>query len=363
MRRFITALILIVTAAVAGGAQTPEAKLKAEGLLKQAREAIGSEKKWKELQSITATGLQRQTMGDRQMENEVTVDLMTPDKIMTTYAMQFGGNPIGTRISTLNGDQTWNDFIPGMGMGGGGGMARMMGGGGGGQGGPGGNDPNSPMAKYFQMSQRRDLVLVMLGWLLTPPPSAQLEFAYAGEAPGPEGAKLDAIVAKSPQGMNFVLYLNQESHQLVGIKYKAKQTRMIMGGGRGPGGQPGQPGGQPGQPGGQRQGGNAQPGQPGGQRQGNAQPGQGGQRPEMTPEERERRMKEAQERFEKAPEVDISWAFSEYKNVGGFNFPHRMTKSEGGTPNEEWEISKFKINPKLTADKFIKKEKDKASTN
>lgn len=351
MRRFITALILIVTAAVAGGAQTPEAKLKAEGLLKQAREAIGSEKKWKELQSLTATGLQRQTMGERQMENEVTVDLMTPDKIMTTFAMQFGGNPIGTRISTLNGDQLWNDFIPGMGMGGGpggGGMVRMMGGGGG-PGGPGGGDPNSPMAKYFQMSQRRDLVLVMLGWLMSPPASAQLEFAYAGEAPGPEGAKLDAIVAKSPLGMNFVLYLNQESHQLVGIKYKAKQMRQMMGGGRGPGGQPGQPG----QGGGQRQGGNAQPGQP----------GQGGQRPEMTPEERERRMKEAQERFEKAPEVDISWAFSEYKNVSGFNFPHRMTKSEGGTPNEEWEISKFKINPKLTADKFIKKEKDKASTN
>ncbi|MFN0084509.1 MAG: hypothetical protein ACKVX9_03900 [Blastocatellia bacterium] len=353
MRRYITALILIVIAAVAGGAQTPEAKLKAEGLLKQAREAVGSEKKWKELQSISATGLQRQTMGERQMENEVTVDLMMPDKIMTTFAMQFGGNPIGTRISALNGEQLWNDFIPGMGMGGGpggGGMVRMMGGGGPG---PGGGDPNSPMAKYGQMTQRRDLVIVMVSWLLSPPPSAQLEFAYAGEAPGPEGSKLDAILAKSPQGMNFVLYFNQESHQLVGIKYKAKNMRGAFGGGRGGPGGPGAPG-ATGQQGGQqggRQGGNT------------AQPGQGQPRAPLTPEEQERRMKEAQERFEKAPEVDYTWAFSDYKNVGGFNLPHRMTKSEGGTPNEEWEISKFKINPKLTADKFIKKEKDKASTN
>lgn len=77
----------------------------------------------------------------------------------------------------------------------------------------------------------------------------------------------------------------------------------------------------------------------------------------MTPEERERRMKEAMDNFEKAPEVDNSWAFSEFKNVGGFNLPHRMTRSQGGTPNEEWEISKIKINPKLSADKFVKKEK------
>ncbi len=68
-------------------------------------------------------------------------------------------------------------------------------------------------------------------------------------------------------------------------------------------------------------------------------------------------MKEAQERFEKAPEVDVRWAFSEYKSAGGLNLPHRMTKIEGGTPNEEWEISKIKVNPKLSPDKFVKKEK------
>ncbi|MGH9847567.1 MAG: hypothetical protein ACREEM_53435, partial [Blastocatellia bacterium] len=306
------------------------------------REAIGGEKKLKELQSLTANGSMRQSFGERQTEGELQIDLMMPDKIMTTVAMQFSGNPIGTRVATLNGDQIWNDFIPAMSGGGpGGGIIRM----GGGPGGPGGGDPNSPMAKYQQMSQRRDLALVMLGWLLAAPASARMEFSYAGEAPGPEGSKLDALVAKSALGFNAVLYFDQQNHNLIGIKYKAKQQRGVFGGGgRGPGG-----------PGGQRQGGVGQ---------GNAQPGQPGQpRPEITPEERERRQKEALERFEKAPEVDISWAFADYKSVGGLNLPHRLTKSEGGTPNEEWEISKFKINPKLTADKFVKKEKDKASTN
>ena len=68
-------------------------------------------------------------------------------------------------------------------------------------------------------------------------------------------------------------------------------------------------------------------------------------------------MKEAQERFEKAPEVDYRWAFSDFKSAGGLNLPHRMTKIESGTPNEEWEISKIKVNPKLSPDKFVKKEK------
>jgi hypothetical protein len=147
---------------------------------------------------------------------------------------------------------------------------------------------------------------------------------------------------------------------LIGIKYKAKQFgRLNFGGGRGPGGGPGGQGGQrqPGAPGGQGGGQPGGQGGQGGQRQPGAQGGQPGQRPEPTPEERERRMKEMMENFEKAPEVDFSWAFSDYKTVGGLNLPHRMTRSQGGTPNEEWEISKIKINPKLSADKFVKKEK------
>ena len=68
-------------------------------------------------------------------------------------------------------------------------------------------------------------------------------------------------------------------------------------------------------------------------------------------------MKEAQDAFDKTPEVDFRWAFADYKSVGGLSLPHRLTKMEGNTPNEEWEISKIKINPKLSPDKFVKKEK------
>jgi len=336
MRKLILTIIAATSIPALALAQAPDAKAKAEQILKQARAAIGDEKKLKDLQGLSATGTVRQTFGDRQNESELEIEMLMPDKIKKTTNSQFG-----TQINALNGDQVWNDFIPGMGMGGGGAFV-FRGGGPGGPGGPGG--ANNPMVAYMQLNQRRELYQIPLGWLLTAPASAQVEFSFVGEAPGPEGSKLNVLDGKGANGFNVRLYFDQQTNQLVGLSYKAKQMRRMMGG-RGPGG----PGGPGGGQGGQRQQG-AQAGQPG-------QGGQPGQRIEISPEERERRMKEFQERFEKAPEVDFRWAFSDYKNVGGLNLPHRLTKIEDGTPNEEWEISKIKTNPKLSPDKFVKKEK------
>lgn len=344
MRKFLIAIAL--TTVIAGAAFGQDAK--AEQIMKQARAAIADESKWKSLQGLSATGTSRNSFGNQQMESELQFDLMLPDKIMRSTNSQFGSS-----VVTLNGDQYWTDFVPAVGMGGGGFGGRGGPGGvfigGGPGGGPGGaGAANNPRATYMQQGQRRDMLLVMMGFLLSAPASAQVQYTYIGEAPGPEGSKLDAISAKNATGLNVVLYLNQQTHQLIGVKYKVKEMRGL--GGRGQGG--GQGGGQGNSQRGQGGQGGGQPGQPG------AQPGQPGPpRPEMTPEERERRMKEMAEAFEKAPEVDFSWAFSEYKNVSGFNLPHVVTKSQGGTPNEEWTISKFKVNPKLSADKFVKKEK------
>jgi hypothetical protein len=356
MRKQLLAMIIAVTIPALALAQAPDAKAKAEQILKQARAAIGDEKKLKELQGLSITGAARIGAGDNQRESDLEIEILLPDKVKKTTTSQRG-----TQINALNGDQIWNDFIPGMGGGGGGGFGDRRGGGPGGAGGPGGPGgpggmfgPNSPMGSYIQLQQRREMYQIMLGWLLAAPASAQVEFAFVGEAPGPEGSKLNVLDGKGSNGFTVRLYFNQQTNQLIGLGFKAKQ--FLRGGRRGPGGPGGQGGptpqgaqaGQPGQGGQAPQG--AQAGQPG-------QGGQQGQRPELTPEERERFRKEAQERFEKTPEVDYRWAFSDYKSVGGLNLPHRLTKIEGGTPNEEWEISKIKVNPKLSPDKFVKKDK------
>ena len=341
MRKLILAMIAAISIPAIALAQAPDAKAKADQILKQSRATIGDEKKLKDLQGLSFAGTVRQTLGERQLESELEIDVLMPDKIRKTTNSQRG-----TETQTFNGADFWRDFVPAVTGGPGGGFRGGGGPGGpGGFGGPGGaGAANSPMASYFQLQQRREFYQIMLGWLLTAPASAQVEFAYAGEAPGPEGSKLDAIDGKGANGFNVRLFFDQKSHQLIGLSYKIKQMGRGIGG-RGPGG-PGAPGAGEGR---QRQQ-DAQAGQSG-------QGGRQGQRQELSPEERERMMKEFQDRFEKAPEVEIRWAFSDYKSVGGLNLPHRLTKIQGGTPNEEWEISKIKINPKLSPDKFVKKEK------
>ncbi len=343
MKKPIIAMTLVALLAVSALAQSDA---KAEEIIKQARAAIGSESKFKNLQTLSAEGTVRQSFGDRQMESQLELEMMLPDKIRISQVQQFG-----TTIRGFDGSKFWNDFIPGVGMGGGGNFA-MRGGPGGG---PGGGGANNPMFNYMQQQQQREMIQILLGWFLAPPASTGTQFKFVGEAPGPEGTKLNVVDAKTSDGIATRLYFEQESHRLIGLSYKAKNLRRggQGGQGRGPGGQQG---GQAAQAGGNRPPQTAG-GQTGGQAGGQGQGQQQGQRREITAEERERRMKEFQEQFDKAPEVDYRWAFDEYKSVGGLNLPHRLTKIEAGTPNEEWEISKYKANPKIAADKFEKKEK------
>ncbi|MFZ4793998.1 MAG: LolA family protein [Blastocatellia bacterium] len=339
MRRLICALAILIMTSALALAQGSDAK--AEQILKQARAAIADEGKYKSLVGLQATGTIRQTFGERQMESELEIEMMAPDKIKKSQISTFG-----TIVTAINGDQLWTDFVPAVGMGAGGGMMRGMGGAGG---------AGSPMATFMQTQQKRELVQTMLGWLMLAPPSSQLQFTFVGEAPGPEGVKLEVIDGKAAEGWSVRLYFNQEDHHLFGLSYKSKQMRRNFGGGR-PGGQPaqGQQTGQGAQGTRPAQGAQQQPAQPAAQGQ---QPGQSGQRPQMTPEERERRTKEMMEQLEKSPDVDFRWVFEDYKGVGGFNLPHRMTKIEAGTPNEEWNFSKIKLNAKITADRFTKKDK------
>lgn len=341
MRKLMWLMTTVMAMSVAAFTQAPDAKAKAEAVLKQARAAIGDEAKLKGLQSLSLTGTTRRTFGENQMESETEYEMVFPDKFKRTDNSQFA-----TIAQTLNGDQVWQDFTPAMGMAGGpggGGGGRMMVFGGGGPGGPGGGNPNDPAAQERQRNNSRaEFTRLLLGLLITSPSSFPLEFSYLGEAKSPDGVA-DAILAKGPGDFKLGLYFDQQTHKLLMLSYKGKQFSQMMRGR--PGGQGGQ-GGQGARPAGQ-------PGQPG-------QAGQGEQRPQLTPEEMEKRRKEREEMIAKLPEVEFRWIFSDYKNVGGLNLPHVLTKSEAGKPNEELTISKYKINPKLSADKFVKKEKDKA---
>src|SRR5262245_51825355 len=105
MRKLILSLIAIITIPALALAQAPDAKAKAEEILKQARAAIGDEKKLKELQGLSITGTARVGAGDRQMENELEIEVLMPDKVKKTII-----SPFATIVTTLNGAEVWNDF-------------------------------------------------------------------------------------------------------------------------------------------------------------------------------------------------------------------------------------------------------------
>ena len=72
-----------------------DAAAKAQAILAQARQALGSEAKLKALQSLTINGKMRRVMGDRDMSGEVQFDILLPDHTMKIETL----SPIAQSVS------------------------------------------------------------------------------------------------------------------------------------------------------------------------------------------------------------------------------------------------------------------------
>jgi hypothetical protein len=55
------------------------------------------------------------------------------------------------------------------------------------------------------------------------------------------------------------------------------------------------------------------------------------------------------------PEVEMQVVYEDYRNVGGIELPHRITRSNDGKVTEQIEFKKFKLNPPLKPSSFEKK--------
>ena len=81
IHKTLFAVALVASFAAAAFAQDA----KAEQILKQARAAIADDGKWKNLQSLSATGTQRSTgFNNQPQQNDLQLDLLLPDKVMRT---------------------------------------------------------------------------------------------------------------------------------------------------------------------------------------------------------------------------------------------------------------------------------------
>jgi hypothetical protein len=293
-------LVVLLVAAIAVAELFPnvsaqDAAGKAQQLIEQARKALGGEK-LKSLNSLSATGSLRRKMGQMEMSGELQIDLLLPDKMMRVETMAMMGGVELTRMETVNGNTVWTDQQTG---GGGGGMVMIRR--------PGGDTPHGQAMQ--QNAVRAESARTMLGWLLTTLSSFPVEYSYAGEAESPDG-KADVLDVKGANNFAVQLFLDQKSHKPLMLTYKGRKARMMT------------------------------------------RTVQGAPRSE---EEIKKEIAEAEAKAAAEPLVEYQVIFNDYRDVSGVSLPHRLTKSIENEINEEWEISKFKLNPQLKPEKFEKK--------
>ncbi len=291
-------VLLVLLAAVAefqprGFAQDGAAK--AQQLLAQARAALGGEK-LKGLQSLSIEGSYRRILGQgMEMSGDLTYDLLLPDKMMRVDTMRPFGDIEINNMEVVNGETVWTDQS----QSGGGGANVMIRRRGAGEG-----DPKQQQESINQ-NIRSEFARTTLGLLLTTVGSFPVEYVFAGEADSPEG-KADVLDVKGPNGFAARLFLDQKSHRPLMLTYKGRRPHVMM-------------------------------------RTTTSGP--------PSEHDFEKQLKEAQT----APEVEHQVRYSDYKEVNGISLPHKISRGAEGETGEEIEFKKFKVNPTIKPEKFVKK--------
>ena len=279
---------------------------RAQEMLKQVRAALGSDK----VKSLSITGTQRQKVGENETSGDLELEMLLPDKFFKASSFNPIANIEITRIEVLNGETVWSD-IQNNAPSGGNIVFRSA----------GGATTSPEQQKIMQNFTRQEWSRLLLGILGQAPTSVQLDYSYVGEAEAPDGVA-DVIEIKGKAiGLSAQLFLDQKTHRPLMISYqgrKAPAMRVMT-------------------------------------RQISHADGD----KKKTPEEME---KDAQESITKAqaaaaaePLVETQLRFEDYSAEGGIVLPHRISRTVDGQMTEEWNLTKFKINPTIKADKFEKK--------
>jgi hypothetical protein len=275
---------------------------RAQEILKQARQAIGGEEQLQKIQGLEIKGQYRRTFGDRQMGGDREISILLPNKYLVEDAMNAGGLStamINTRA--LNGDKAWSGN-----SGGGGGMVFRIGG-------PG-NQQISP--EQMEAMQRRiytaEFSRYLLAMILTPPPSLAVEYKYAGES-NVEDAQADVIDVSGPDNFSVRVFFDKNSHIPLLLSYRGPKPRIVT------------------------------------------MTRQPGSKTEDVAKVREEAEKKMHAEAPPAPEeVDFYIRLEDHKKVGGLMLPHKLTFLTENEVSEEFEISKYQLNPQFKADRFEK---------
>jgi len=299
MRRLLPILILVLFSATAALADDA----RAQQILKQAREAIGGEEQLQKIQGLQIKGQYLRAFGERQMGGDREISILLPNKYLVEDAMNSGGLStamINTR--GLNGDKAWSENSGGGGM-----VFRMSG--------PGGQQASPEQVEEMQ---RRifsaEFSRYLLAIILTPPPALTVEYKYAGES-DVEDTQADVIDVSGPDNFAVRVFFDKQSHIPVLLSYRGPKPRVMT----------------------------------------MQRLSRDGATPDDIKKAREEAVKKMSSENPPAPEeVDFFIRLTDHKKVGGLTLPHKLTFLTETEVSEEFEISKYQVNPQFRADLFEK---------
>ena len=275
---------------------------RAKEILKQARQAIGGDEQLQKVQGLQINGQYRRMFGDRQIGGDREISILLPNNYLVEDAMNTGGLStamINTRA--LSGGKAWSGS-----SGGGGGMVFRIGG-------PGGQQVSPE--KMEEMQRRiynAEFSRYLMAMILTPPPSLAVEYKYAGES-DVEDMKADVIDVSGPDNFSLRVFFDKSSHLPLLLSYRGPKPRIMT-----------------------------------------------MQRQATSKEDLAKAREEAEKKMQaEAPptapeEVDFYIRLEDHKKVGGLTLPHKLTFLTENEVSEEFEISKYQLNPQFKADRFEK---------
>ena len=275
---------------------------RAQDILKQARQAIGGDEQLQKIQGLQVNGQYRRAFGDRQMAGDRELSILLPNNYLVEDAMNAGGLSTAMINSrALNGGKAWSGN-----SGGGGGMIFRMSG-------PGGQQI-SP--EQMEAMQRRiytaEFSRYLLAMILTPPPSLAVEYKYAGES-DVEDVKADVIDVTGPDNFSVRVFFDKSSHIPLLLSYRGPKPRVMT-----------------------------------------MQRPAGSSREDIAKVREEAEKKMHAEAPPAPEEVDFYIRLTDHKKVGGLMLPHKLTFLTENEVSEEFEISKYQLNPQFKADRFEK---------
>lgn len=277
---------------------------RAQELLKQARAAIGGEEALQKIQSLDIKGEYRRVFGEREMAGDREISISLPDKYLVEDAMNPGG--LSTAIINsrgLNGERAW------MGTSGGGGMVIRMGGPGGAQQTP------EQLEAMLRISHRREFTRYLLAIMMMPPADFAVEYKYAGES-DVEGAQAEVIEVTGPEKFAIRIFFDKQTHLPLLLSYRGIKPRFMT--------------------------------------MNRSTADKNVKVEDAVKHAKEEAAKIAGDPAAKPEEVDFFIRITDYKKANGLMLPHKLTFLTEAEVSEEFQISKYQVNPQFKPERFQK---------